>query len=87
MSPGKPIEQVCIPPGFIPHYGGKCPVAHSTRVEIVYSDGRRVDEFHAGAYHWVHGVLWPDIIAYRVIKNSAAAMLARLGLWFTKMWN
>ena len=61
--------QVQIPEGFTSWLGGACPVAASTRVDVVLRDDS-TGPCTAGALKWSHLQHKGDIVAYRVIEAA-----------------
>ena len=53
--------------GWLPWYGGKCPVAAMTVVEVRYKSGPSIGVAEAHFIRWEYG----DVIAYRVIEEKA----------------
>ena len=65
--------------GWLPWYGGECPVAAGTMVDVRY---RRVLVEEKAAYahlsRWEHLPCDDDIVAYRVVKKAVADPYAEL---------
>lgn len=60
--------------GWLPWYGGKCPVAAMTVVEVRYKSGPSIGVAEAHFIRWEYG----DVIAYRIIKEAEADPYAEL---------
>ena len=74
--------QVQIPEGFTSWLGGACPVAASTRVDVVLRNGSQGSGL-AGCYRWAHGQNLGDIIAYRVRVIEPAKPQVKIPEGFT----
>ena len=62
-----------LPEGFILHEGGPCPVAHYTKVAVIFRD--ESDDDDAVAWFWMQDVNWwewegdpsDNIVGYKVL--------------------
>jgi hypothetical protein len=64
--------------GWLPWYGGECPVAAGTVVEVIYKGGPTIIMVQAHFIRWGHADKIRDIIAYRVIKEAETDPYAEL---------
>lgn len=66
--------------GWLPWYGGECPVPEGTRIEIRFSDNTISSRLsNATSLKWSHKRLPGDIFAYRVVEE--AKLKKKVKLW------
>jgi len=58
------------PDGWIPWYGGKCPVPYDARVEVKFRCGKTNDRIIAGVWGWGKGDGSHSIVAYRLLDED-----------------
>lgn len=64
--------------GWLPWYGGECPVVAITVVEVRYKGGPAIGVAQAHSICWEHIDKAGDVIAYRTIKDAEADPYADL---------
>ena len=64
--------------GWLPWYGGECPVDAGTVVEVRYKGGPAIGVAQAHSICWEHIDKAGDVIAYRIIKEAEADPYAEL---------
>lgn len=64
--------------GWLPWYGGECPVDPDTMVEVRYKGGPAIGVAQAHSICWEHIDKAGDVIAYRIIKEAEADPYAEL---------
>ncbi len=57
--------------GWLPWYGGKCPLDGTVMVEVKYRHDIAGESDYAHLIHWGHLYTDGDVIAYRVIEEKA----------------
>ncbi len=57
--------------GWLPWYGGKCPLDGTVMVEVKYRHDIACESDYAHLIHWGHLYTDGDVIAYRVIEEKA----------------
>jgi hypothetical protein len=65
--------------GWLPWYGGECPVSHDTEVEVKLYKG--YDSGYANSLYWGSALEDNPIIYYRVIKQEENPTTKKVKLW------
>jgi hypothetical protein len=72
-----PARQKFVPAdGWVPWYGGHCPVSRTQLVEVRLRNGRESPALWPAEIVWKHGMLGirsDDVIAYRIVPKPEAA--------------
>lgn len=64
--------------GWLPWYGGKCPLDGTVMVEVKYMHDIAVESDYAHLIHWVHLYTDGDVIAYRIVEEAKVDPYAKL---------